>query len=182
MTLLRFEIGAHAIKKMYEFMQRHYAGGGEWNDDVFGVIIDQADMGKSVIMKGDKSIVFSLFDYGEADEVEWKKTWNDEGVVGKGEAAEYAVRSFGIRGVEKGVQAKYHPSLEEKWEKDEKIKALVGQYEKTISDQQKEIGNLNTGLADEMRDNNELRDKLNKSWGPHHVIAGGGGTASGGDK
>ncbi len=66
MTLLKFEIGAQAIKKMYEFMQRHYVGGGEWNDNAFDVLIDTNSWdGRCVIIKGDNSIVLQLVDASE---------------------------------------------------------------------------------------------------------------------
>lgn len=177
MTLLKFEMGEQAIKKMYEFMRRHYVSGGEWNDTIFDVFIDTSSWdGRCVIIKGDNSMVFQLVDDPKFEppnekspplpnkfvlkqEPEWHKMWNDEGMVGKGEAAEYAVN--------RGVQAKYHPSLEEAWKKDEETKALLSKYGDIIDKLQKE--------------NNELIDKLETAWGPHHVKKGaGGGELSGG--
>jgi len=65
--LITFEIGAHAIKKMYEFAQCHYVSGGEWYNELFIAIIDPNFDGKCVLMKGNDAMYCELYHEKEED-------------------------------------------------------------------------------------------------------------------
>lgn len=61
-NLMTYEIGAHAIKKMYEFMIEHYREGvDEWYNDLFVAIIDPNFDGRCVLIKGNNAMSCELY-------------------------------------------------------------------------------------------------------------------------
>lgn len=113
---IRFEINVHAIKKMYEWMITTYRDGR--HSDYIEAIYD-TETNDLFLFKEDCVTKINLV--GCYDEYDDNIKDTEEKPFGVRKDETNLSKSDVIR----GIQAKYHPSLTEKWDRDEEIQKLA---------------------------------------------------------